>query len=860
MRSECTESEGDPLPLKISPTNSTHSVRRVAQICAQRSSHSHAMLSLAPAGIRRRDETSDQSILDADFGIFQSIARIEDEIETARLALPDWDTADVDGLIKGYDEKCKKFYGKFIHRKFFKGLKHLNEGEIRGIKASIYTPKKFELNQMSMLMDYKSILRRGNDFHKFVTDKLFKLYRMAGEGGAGVYSDLLQDGFAEEYAKIYTDMRREILADLGCFRELENICWRSYDSFPAATAGLMDAFYRLCEKLFGADTYDYRLLYSGYFRNYSNRQPNDGFAKYALFQSLACQARTADESAYYWGMLRNLSRSINAATAVYADDTDRPFQIFTAMHALTTIVLDLCDIPGKSADGKKITVCRMEGSDLIGKHGAAANVSKNKPGESQYVKHLPLICGSLGGNSQLVGRKITIYRDIPLHRIYSGYFLEDDILGRIREFGISFFGEGLRFFHIGNLRGKNRHRGPIVRYDESFDELFHFPPATHRLDSAGNKVFTPFGALEFLRNNFSRKDFPGREFLNINLNEGDENKWRNVVKFLCAVRKNLPSDVRAVKFRESCDIILNFACAKFMEKPTIEQAFARASHHYRKKLPPYEEVRIMLDGKVEYFSQLAPKIQLRLLKEGIRGNGGRRTLNEIEKMLSRPETQWDLLKLTQLMKNALHVRPGETSQFHSALHGARAAVFVEIFANVYQRLFREFENLSDDDIYNATIAALFHDSGREAEGIDVFEELSAQNAKDYLFQCGFSDESAEKVRQIILHKDVPVSGKDLAAILLHEADCIEYLRLPNFDPRYLDAYGGTGQSSRLAFTLLDNISEKEAREVLTLLVEVAKEIIRGPAPIPESFTGEKDFADLHAEMIEKTRHIRERLA
>jgi hypothetical protein len=297
-----------------------------------------------------------------------------------------------------------------------------------------------------------------------------------------------------------------------------------------------------------------------------------------------------------------------------------------------------------------------------------------------------------------------------------------------------------------------------------------------------------------------------------------------------------------------------------MEKPTIEQAFAQASHHYRKKFPPYEEIRVIWNGKAEYFSQLAPEIQLKLLKDGIRGNGGRKILNEIGKMLSGPESQRDPQKLTQLMKNALHVAPGGTSRIHSALHAARAAVFVEIFANIYRRLFKEFEDLSDGDIYDATIAALFHDSGREAEGIDVFEESSAQNARDYLFQCGFSDESAEKVRQIVLHKDAPIPEKDPATILLHEADCIEYLRLSHFDPRYLDVYGGTWQSNRLAFTLQDNVNEHEARGVLAHLIKVAREIIRGPAPSLEDFTGERAFADLRAEMIGKTRHIWEGVA
>jgi hypothetical protein len=860
---EYEEPGNDSSPAETYPIHSEQFQEQTAQICLSQPSLSHIFSEAASSDVLKSSHSHEilcQNNLE-DAHISAAIARIDEEIESAERELLTYDSTDMDHLIATYTGRRKKFYEKFFHTKFFKGLKRLNEGQIRGARAPTYAPGKCKLNKTSMLMDRENILSHGDDFHKFVSDKLLRLRRMANDGGESVHLELLQDGFTEEYAEIYAAMRREILADGDCRRELENICWRSYDSFPDATAGLMDAFYQLCEKLFGDDIYDYRLLFAGYFRNYSNHQQNSGSNKYGLFQSLACRARVAGEDAYFWGGLKDLAHSKNIAAEVYGEDNERLFKIFAALHALATIVLDLCDVPGKSEDGKKITLCRMEGSDLIGKHGAAENVHKNEPGAGQCVKHLPLICGSLGGSSTLVGRKITIYREIPLHRIYGGYFLEDDILGRVREFGISFFGEGLEFFHIGNLRGKDKKHGLVVRYDDSYDELFHFSKATHRLNSAGNKVFTPFGALKFLKDNLLRKDFPGKEFLSIEWQEESGDKWRKAARFLGHVRRNLPeANPQMGEFQEACDVLLNFIWGKFMEKPTFEQAFAHASHYYRKKFPPYEEVRVMWEGKVEYFSQLAPKIQMQLLKDGIRGNGGRGTLNEIEKMLSRPEDQWDLQKLTRLMQDALAVRPGGTSHVHSALHGARAAIFVEIFANIYRQLFKEFENLSDEDIYKATVAALFHDSGREAEGIDVFEELSAQNAKDYLFQCGFSEEFAEEVRQIVLHKDAPVPAKDLAAILLHEADCIEYLRLLHFDPRYLDVYGGTGQSNRLAFRLSDTVSEREARKVLTHLVETAKAIIRGPAPVLENFTGEKAYADLRDEMVEKTRHLWEGFA
>lgn len=271
--------------------------------------------------------------------------------------------------------------------------------------------------------------------------------------------------------------------------------------------------------------------------------------------------------------------------------------------------------------------------------------------------------------------------------------------------------------------------------------------------------------------------------------------------------------------------------------------------YYQKRLPAYEDVHVLWDGKIVLFCQLNPEIQLQLLREGIRGNGRWRMLQTIAQILAKPETQRDQRQLTQLMKSALGVHPGSISRVHSIVHAARAAVFAEIFADVYRRLFTEFENLSDREVAQATIAALFHDSGREAEGIDVFEGLSAKNAADYLLQCGFSSAEAEEIRELILHKDDPVTDKKLVNILLHEADCMEYARLLGFNKRYLDVFGGTGKSDQIRFTPRDGVSIENASAILNRIVEAAKVIIHQPYSSAD-FTAE-DYATLRAKTIER---------
>jgi hypothetical protein len=446
----------------------------------------------------------------------------------------------------------------------------MHERQLYGVETESYFEQKHELDRMALLVDRGNIESGGENFREVVRRGILRLKKLKNTDENEIYSGLRRDGFTEEYAHLYVAMRREILTDGDCARELENICWRNFAFFPIAAVNLMDFFYKLCRKLFGDETYDYRTLFAGFYRCYCTCIPRSGKHKYALFQSLFYKAREVGEDAYYWGALQNFGNCQKVAQYIYKGDETTLRKVLVLMHALATIVLSLINVPGKSSDGKRITICRMEGSNLIGKHGSATHVKKNCPNEMRYVCHTPMACAGFGRYSHLVGRKIIIYKDIPIHRIFSGFFLEDDVLGRARESGISIFSEGLGFFYIGNLRGKTRQHPVVVRYDESYDELFDFPKATHRLDANGNKIFTPHGSLEYLKKRLPIANFPKKMCLPKNINEPSPTQWTAVVQFLHDVlMRDAAVDSKA---KEACRVLLSFAKEKSEGLPAATAA------------------------------------------------------------------------------------------------------------------------------------------------------------------------------------------------------------------------------------------------------------------------------------------------
>ena len=99
--------------------------------------------------------------------------------------------------------------------------------------------------------------------------------------------------------------------------------------------------------------------------------------------------------------------------------------------------------------------------------------------------------------------------------------------------------------------------------------------------------------------------------------------------------------------------------------------------------------------------------------------------------------------------------------------------------------------LSPEDLPFVMKAALLHDSGRKGEGVDQaqWERVSAEQCEDHLLAIGCRPELAAECRQGIINKDG--NNKSLIARLIHDADCLEIMRVPegnHFDIKELDLF------------------------------------------------------------------------
>ncbi|MDR1433064.1 MAG: hypothetical protein LBI61_01835 [Puniceicoccales bacterium] len=137
-----------------------------------------------------------------------------------------------------------------------------------------------------------------------------------------------------------------------------------------------------------------------------------------------------------------------------------------------------------------------------------------------------------------------------------------------------------------------------------------------------------------------------------------------------------------------------------------------------------------------------------------------------------------------------HVFCGSYEKY-SGIHGPKHATRAMMNVLFYVSFLKNAKGITvdDDTITVAAIAALFHDSGRQAEGEDVADELSALNAYNYCMSHGLTG-LAIRCRNAISHKDddpIRNNNKSIEAKLLQAADCIEIQRCrSNFDVHCID--------------------------------------------------------------------------
>jgi hypothetical protein len=158
---------------------------------------------------------------------------------------------------------------------------------------------------------------------------------------------------------------------------------------------------------------------------------------------------------------------------------------------------------------------------------------------------------------------------------------------------------------------------------------------------------------------------------------------------------------------------------------------------------------------------------------------------------------------------------------HGVLHAARVAFYVPTLANLFRRYGNEDAGtLTATDIKLLQIAALFHDTGRMNDGPDhqAWEQLGALQLFNYLTRLGVERDIARDFAEAIANKDFdgttwyelrdstwhatsnqPHARKLLYSQLIHDADCLDIMRVHFFDGTYLIFYRDYASHDENAF-------------------------------------------------------------
>ncbi len=126
---------------------------------------------------------------------------------------------------------------------------------------------------------------------------------------------------------------------------------------------------------------------------------------------------------------------------------------------------------------------------------------------------------------------------------------------------------------------------------------------------------------------------------------------------------------------------------------------------------------------------------------------------------------------------------------HGCMHVCRAAIMIHAIADLYKKYDPSID-ITDEDIALAQYLTLFHDSARQADGVDVWDDESAENARSYLQALQFEESKIHEAIEALKSKD---SGapKGIIGKLIHDADCLDIMRVygkNGFKNQYLQVY------------------------------------------------------------------------
>lgn len=178
------------------------------------------------------------------------------------------------------------------------------------------------------------------------------------------------------------------------------------------------------------------------------------------------------------------------------------------------------------------------------------------------------------------------------------------------------------------------------------------------------------------------------------------------------------------------------------------------NNFYKKPMPPQDQVTVPnLQGKMVFWKDLSFKEQQEILKANKKGSTSSLFIGTHDPKAIVP--RW----------------------CHGCMHVSRAAMEIHLMVAMYKKYDPTFA-LTKQDILLAQYLTIFHDSARQAEGVDVWDDLSAENARDYLAAMGFEEEFVDRAIANLKtkdHRDPSMRGP--VARLIQGGDCLDIMRV-----------------------------------------------------------------------------------
>jgi hypothetical protein len=168
---------------------------------------------------------------------------------------------------------------------------------------------------------------------------------------------------------------------------------------------------------------------------------------------------------------------------------DQARKAWAAWQALSMELMETMDIPGKHDDGT-IDLVRTESKEVLAMNKVVIGGSGDS---AKKMLHTPLDCSSAGTCVIVYGSEITLYQNVPFHRIAGGYFMVpySDFWHTPSEHAALFNPEGLPFTYVGTAK-RDPSLAPInlgtkeTPIDHIMRTTFHMVPAKN---SKGHVVY-----------------------------------------------------------------------------------------------------------------------------------------------------------------------------------------------------------------------------------------------------------------------------------------------------------------------------------------------------------------------------------